>query len=1014
MSACCPCNCRAAYKGFADCIRLLLFLDAYRGRQDKEGCTPLHWAAIRGNLEACTVLVQAGKKEDLMLTDNTGLTPAQLASDKNHRQVAFFLGNARRLLDKRCDGNSHVGKLAKLGLAPVLWIFSLFFVGNYKDIVSKYLFLLSCTAPNLPKLTAGAALIAWLGVLSASAGLVLFYRCSSKDPGYIKMSARHTRDMKDDEPLLKIEINNPALLAGNWSQLCSTCKIVRPLRAKHCSTCDRCVEQFDHHCPWVSNCIGKKNKWDFFLFLALEVSAMLITGAVALTRVLSDPLAPSSFGAWLNHAGTEHVGAISFLLADFFLFSGVAVLTVVQASQIARNITTNEVANMLRYSYLRGPGGRFRNPYDHGCKKNCSDFLIRGYNVDIEVNEDSSQSEGIGMMNMVRSPNFQNGACHSHQVNGNGNGHVAINVSKSTNSNQVHHHVHSSTCSHKSSGKSESVPLGLGIGLGVLWRISSLMGGVCSWRRDNADEYTIHRGVSCRNFKSGISQWLGTSYFQPIVDYHQGKDNVPSLLELCIYRIRGSNGVLLDICLGDYPGVKDHWMNVVSSQGSSLLSLHLSSSEITDIGLNDLKHCSNLQALAFDHFDHISEHGLNQLDADLWLVRLNHVWCIIIRCLMVFENYGVLQLSNHFLHQCLSNLTYLGFRKSFGINAEGLRTLSSLINLEKLDLDRCPWIHGGLIHLKGLMNLKSLNIRHCKCITDSDMESLSALDSLECLNLSRCSLFDDGCNKLQALENLKALNLSFNNITDASLVHLKGLTKLETLNLDSCHVGDEGMVNLSGLLSLTCLELSDTEVGSNGLQHLCGLTNLEDLNLSFTLVTDNGLKNLSGLASLKSLSLDAPQITDYGLLSLIGLAGVTHLDLFGAHITDSGTNFLLYFKNLVSLDICGGGLTDIGMKNIKDLSSLMILNLSQNPSLTNKALELISGLTRLVSLNVSNSRITNEGLQYLKSLKNLRSLSLEYCKVDSVEIKKLQSEALPKLVRYRPADSPLSTSCSFV
>lgn len=55
------------------------------------GCTPLHWAAIRGNLEACTVLVMAGKKEDLMVTENTGLTPAQLASDKNHRQVAFFL-----------------------------------------------------------------------------------------------------------------------------------------------------------------------------------------------------------------------------------------------------------------------------------------------------------------------------------------------------------------------------------------------------------------------------------------------------------------------------------------------------------------------------------------------------------------------------------------------------------------------------------------------------------------------------------------------------------------------------------------------------------------------------------------------------------------------------------------------------------------------------------------------------------------------------------------------------------
>lgn len=27
------------------------------------------------------------------------------------------------------------------------------------------------------------------------------------------------------EPLLKIEINHPALLAGNWSQLCTTCKV---------------------------------------------------------------------------------------------------------------------------------------------------------------------------------------------------------------------------------------------------------------------------------------------------------------------------------------------------------------------------------------------------------------------------------------------------------------------------------------------------------------------------------------------------------------------------------------------------------------------------------------------------------------------------------------------------------------------------------------------------------------------------------------------------------------------
>ncbi|KAL8197667.1 hypothetical protein R6Q57_024315 [Mikania cordata] len=441
----------AAYKGFADSIHLLLFLDAHRGRQDKEGCTPLHWSAIRGNLEACTVLVQAGKKDDLMVTDNTGLAPAQLASDKNHRQVAFFLGNARKLFEKRYEGT--FGRLSKLGLAPALLCVIFVLLLTYISSV--------ITASNLPKLTASSALFAWMGVLFACSGLVLFYKCSCKDPGFIKANMKDSKDATDDEPLLKIDISDPALLAGNWTQLCATCKIVRPLRAKHCSTCERCVEQFDHHCPWVCNCIGKKNKWDFVGFLVLEVVAMALTGAVALTRIVTDPLAPSSFGAWLQHVGNQHTGVLLFLFSEFFLFIGVAALTVIQISQVGRNITTNEMANMMRYNYLRGPGGRFRNPYDHGCKKNCSDFLINGYNEDIEIIE----SEGVNMMqisnnnNTVLKLNMQNGgvtAGHPHP-NRNSHGHG-------------HGHGHSSGCSHGAHSKpntDSSVPLGLGLGLGL-------------------------------------------------------------------------------------------------------------------------------------------------------------------------------------------------------------------------------------------------------------------------------------------------------------------------------------------------------------------------------------------------------------------------------------------------------------------------------------------------------------------------------------------------------------------
>lgn len=58
---------------------------------------------------------------------------------------------------------------------------------------------------------------------------------------------------------------------------------------------------------------------------------------------------------------------------------------VVLILQIARNITTNELANSVRYDYLRGPDGRFRNPYNHGCQKNCADFFIHGYTNDDEL-----------------------------------------------------------------------------------------------------------------------------------------------------------------------------------------------------------------------------------------------------------------------------------------------------------------------------------------------------------------------------------------------------------------------------------------------------------------------------------------------------------------------------------------------------------------------------------------------------------------------------------------------------
>mmetsp|Transcript_96108 Transcript_96108/g.132218 ORF Transcript_96108/g.132218 Transcript_96108/m.132218 type:complete len:98 (-) Transcript_96108:707-1000(-) len=76
-----------------------------------------------------------------------------------------------------------------------------------------------------------------------------------KDPGYIK------KDKKID--FLDV------LETFEATSLCPDCEVIRTPRCRHCNICNRCVDRFDHHCPWVNNCIGKGNYYLFYTFVTL-------------------------------------------------------------------------------------------------------------------------------------------------------------------------------------------------------------------------------------------------------------------------------------------------------------------------------------------------------------------------------------------------------------------------------------------------------------------------------------------------------------------------------------------------------------------------------------------------------------------------------------------------------------------------------------------------------------------------------------------------------------------------
>ncbi|CAN7095229.1 unnamed protein product [Brassica rapa subsp. narinosa] len=69
-------------------------------------------------------------------------------------------------------------------------------------------------------------------------------------------------------------------------KFCDTCKLYRPPRASHCSTCNNCVQRFDHHCPRVGQCIALRNYPFFVCFISCSTLLCIYIFAFSLVSML--------------------------------------------------------------------------------------------------------------------------------------------------------------------------------------------------------------------------------------------------------------------------------------------------------------------------------------------------------------------------------------------------------------------------------------------------------------------------------------------------------------------------------------------------------------------------------------------------------------------------------------------------------------------------------------------------------------------------------------------------------
>ncbi|KAL6188320.1 hypothetical protein ACLB2K_039713 [Fragaria x ananassa] len=207
----------------------------------------------------------------------------------------------------------------------------------------------------------------------------LLFITASRDPGIIPRSL-HPPEPEDDGYMSSMSSEWPGSQNGppnvpptkdvmvNGSivkvKYCHTCMLYRPPRCSHCSICNNCVERFDHHCPWVGQCIGRRNYRFFFMFVISTAMLCIYVFAFCWVNIMKimDANHCNLWSALLKSPVSGILILYTFGAAWF-----VGGLSGFHLYLICTNQTTYE---NFRYRYTIK-----MNPYNRGCFENIAEVF---------------------------------------------------------------------------------------------------------------------------------------------------------------------------------------------------------------------------------------------------------------------------------------------------------------------------------------------------------------------------------------------------------------------------------------------------------------------------------------------------------------------------------------------------------------------------------------------------------------------------------------------------------------